>query len=82
MKLELRYVKAIMKNLEAEPTGDNLVGEEIEVLDTIEDTEVARLVFASNGFDIDGKLNQITYRGYDIEKKCLFVISAIRVQAK
>jgi hypothetical protein len=82
MKLELRYVKAIMKDLEAEPTGDNLVGEEIEVLDTIEDTEVARLVFASNGFDIGGKLNQITYRGYDIEKKCLFVISAIRFEAE
>ena len=82
MKLELRYVKAVMKDIEAEATPDNIISEDMEVLDVIEDEAIAKMIFGSNGFDIGGKLNQITYRGYDIEKKCLFVISAIRVAAE
>jgi len=89
MKLELRYAKALMRDLELEEKQGrtleemeaNKVGETIEVLDTIKDVEIAKLLFQSNGFDIDGKLNSITYRGYDIAKKCLFVVSAVKVQA-
>ena len=90
MILEIRYVKALVKDIEletkegltAEEIEANKVGETIEVLETIEDDELAKMMFGINGLDIDGKLNQVTYRGYDVEKKCLFIVSAVKVQAE
>lgn len=79
--LEIRKATAFVKDLESKEK-DNTVSETLEVIDTIKDKELIKLLYQSNGFDYKGKLHQIYYRGYDLQKECLFILFGEKVLAE